>query len=288
MLKRMPSRPERLHSQTGTWGVLSPGHTCRERGDTSVGSRLCPQTEACGWQVSTSSHLLLHLCPVPAQVAHRAPPPPGLDAAVAQLLPIVELPWGRSARQEEAEQSLRETAPGHQAAEQKPCRTAAVPRAQLCRARHEQSDARHRLWLGYYWRYFCHHPTVFKWTVMIKICKIFLWSYAFFHWINKGEFFPKSSVGIIMTESLSNEVGLTCVQVMFPELNCSRGAAGQSKSSWTLDDQAHRVTVAAGWVPGAKGAGTSPADACCSLRRAAGLCWHSRAVLGWSSCRSRC
>lgn len=90
-----------------------------------------------------------------------------------------------------------------------------------------------------------------------------------------------------MTESLSNEVGLTCVQVMFPELNCSRGAAGQSKSSWTLDDQAHRVTVAAGWVPGAKGAGTSPADACCSLRRAAGLCWHSRAVLGWSSCRSR-
>lgn len=80
-----------------------------------------------------------------------------------------------------------------------------------------------------------------------------------------------------MTDSLNSEVSLTCVHVMFPELNCSRGAAGQSKSSWTLYDQAHRVTVTPRWVPEVKGTGRSPTDACFSLL-------HAAAVLAQQGC----
>ena len=86
----------------------------------------------------------------------------------------------------------------------------------------------------------------------MKICKIFFYGLMlfFFHCINKWEYFPKSNVGIIKKENLRKEANLTCVQVMFPKLNFNRGVAVQSKSSWTLYDQAQSVTVVSGSVPG--------------------------------------
>lgn len=56
-------------------------------------------------------------------------------------------------------------------------------------------------------------------------------------------------MGIIKKENLRNEANLTCVQVMFPKLNFNRGLAVQSKSSWTLYNQAQSVMVASGSVP---------------------------------------
>lgn len=105
------------------------------------------------------------------------------------------------------------------------------------------------LWLYYYCYYHHGHPFC-KWTVTIKICKIFFCGLMlFFHWSNKREFFPKSNVRIVKEENMRNEANLTCVQVMFPKLNFNRGVAVQPKSSWTLYDQAQSVTAASGSVP---------------------------------------